>query len=98
MGRLTASLAGAEPPAVGPALQALWWLRKGGLDLGPDWQRAHEICQQHEGSPDCDRVHALAHWIEGDAANAAYWYRRAGVARGATPAEDWAAQVADLGG
>jgi hypothetical protein len=47
---------------------------------GPDWSRAHDICQAHEGEPVFDRIHALIHRIEGDDANARYWYRRAGTA------------------
>ncbi|MFO1209301.1 MAG: hypothetical protein U1E40_08770 [Amaricoccus sp.] len=89
-----------EPPAgLSAPLQALWWLRKGGLTTGPEWERAHAICQADEGTPACDRVHALAHWIEGDRPNADYWYRRAGARReGADPAEEWQRQVAALGG
>ncbi len=88
------------PPAdLSPPLQALWWLRKGGLAPGPAWETAHEICQAAEGTPAYDRVHALAHWIEGDRANSDYWYRRAGTPRaGADPAAEWERQVADLGG
>jgi hypothetical protein len=44
-------------------------------------EKAHQICQEHEGSPLYDWVHALIHRIEGDDANAAYWYRRAGRTR-----------------
>ena len=72
-----------------PPLQALWWLRKGGLVIGPEWEKAHAICQQDEGNPAYDIVHALAHWIEGDEANAGYWYRRAGVQRAATITAEW---------
>jgi LPS sulfotransferase NodH len=46
---------------------------------GPGWTRAHDICQAHEGELNFDRIHALIHRIEGDDANARYWYRRAGV-------------------
>ncbi|MDE2385718.1 MAG: hypothetical protein KGO53_13970 [Alphaproteobacteria bacterium] len=56
--------------------QALWWLQKGGLKLGPEWTKAHQLCQQDEGERAHDLVHALCHWIEGDAANRDYWYRR----------------------
>jgi hypothetical protein len=67
------SVSAAAPPAdVGPALQALWWLRKG------EWSRAHEVCQGHEGDRDCDWVHAHLHREEGDLSNAGYWYRHAG--------------------
>jgi len=57
-------------------LEALEWLQKGGLRMGPDWERAHEICQRAEGVREYDMVHALCHWIEGDTANRDYWYRR----------------------
>ncbi len=85
------------PDGLSPPLQALWWLRRGGLRMGADWERAHAICQSAEGTPAYDRVHALAHWIEGDAANSAYWYRRSGYPRAEDIESDWAAQVADLG-
>ncbi len=66
------SLSGAAPPAeVGPALQALWWAAKG------EWDSAHKVCQNHEDSDDVNWVHAYLHRKEGDAGNAAYWYRRA---------------------
>lgn len=68
-----ASMAGTAPPEdAAPALQALWWARRG------DWTRAHECVQGHEGDPDCDRVHAHLHRQEGDMSNAGWWYRRVG--------------------
>lgn len=67
------SVSAETPPAdAGPALQALWWSLRG------DWARAHECVQQHEGEPDCDRVHAHLHRQEGDLQNAGWWYRRSG--------------------
>ena len=67
------SVSAAAPPGdVGPALQALWWLRKG------DWNEAHKCVQGHEGQADCDWVHAHLHRQEGDLSNAGYWYRHAG--------------------
>ncbi len=73
------SLSDDEPPnELSEPHKALWWLRKGGLRIGPEWERAHEICQGGEGHAGHDLVHALSHRIEGDATNAAYWYRRAG--------------------
>lgn len=69
--------------------QALWWLKKGGLAMGPEWQKAHELCQMQEGDPAHDIVHALAHWIEGDEANADYWYRRARRRPADTIAAEW---------
>jgi hypothetical protein len=80
-----------------PPLQALWWLRKGGLLMGPEWQKAHTICQQDEGNPSYDIVHALAHWIEGDEANAAYWYRRAGGQKAETIEAEWERVLKVLG-
>jgi hypothetical protein len=72
-----------------PPLQALWWLREGKLAMGPEWQKAHEICQTREGDPSYDLVHALAHWIEGDEANARYWYKRVDGGRAATIEAEW---------
>lgn len=62
-------------------LASLDWLMKGNLKPGTEMEEAHEICQGHEGSPLYDWIHALVHRIEGDDANAAYWYRRAGRTR-----------------
>ncbi len=42
-----------------------------------DWHAAHRIVQD-DPSADAAWVHALLHRIEGDDANAGYWYRRAG--------------------
>lgn len=61
----------APPPELKPTLAALWHLAKG------DWDRAHEIAQDVAGA-DGAWVHAHLHRIEGDRANAAYWYRLAG--------------------
>lgn len=81
----------APPGAAKPALAALWWAKKG------DWDRAHAVVQAHEGDPDCDLVHAHLHRQEGDAANARYWYGRAGEAFAEMPLpEEWAAIVARL--
>ena len=77
--------------------QALWWLQAGGLTLGPDWEKAHQICQTREGDRAHDLVHALCHWIEGDTANRDYWYRRAGPwDRAATIGAEWQALKATL--
>lgn len=95
---IVASLDSAEPPQdLSRPLQALWWLKKGDLQLGPDWERAHAISQSAEGQKDFDWVHALAHWIEDDIGNSNYWYRRAGETRGAeTIAQEWDHIVAQL--
>ena len=42
-----------------------------------DWQAAHAIAQRDASSNGC-WAHGIAHLLEGDRANAAYWYRRAG--------------------
>ena len=83
--------AAAPPAGLGLAQQALWWCRR------QDWDRAHACVQQDEGDPACDWVHAHLHRVEGDAENAAYWYRRAGkpVATGPLEAE-WTAIAAAL--
>ncbi len=66
------SLAASEPPTGLPALaEALWWEAHG------KWERAHEIAQEVE-TLEGAWVHAYLHRREGDAANARYWYRRAG--------------------
>jgi hypothetical protein len=72
--------------------QALWWLKRGGFRPGPEWEQAHELCQRAEGERDHDLVHALVHWIEGDAGNRDYWYRRvAPWQRAATIEAEWQA-------
>ena len=81
-----ASLAAAAPPAgVSRALAALW------LDAKGDWNGAHRAAQADAGRAG-DWVHAYLHRKEGDAGNAAYWYRRAGkpVCRTSLD-EEWAA-------
>lgn len=92
MNNLVETLDASEPPKeLAPPLKALWWLKKGGLKCGPEWELAHEICQTAEGTPDYDRIHALSHWIEGDVSNAQYWYRRSGHAQATqTIADEWA--------
>ncbi|GBQ90106.1 hypothetical protein AA13595_2815 [Gluconacetobacter johannae DSM 13595] len=66
------SLAGdTPPPALPPHLRALWHDARG------EWGRAHDLVEDGATRPAC-RVHAYLHRREGDEANAAYWYRRAG--------------------
>ncbi len=86
-----ASLAVAAPPeSLGHALQALWW------DAKCDWDRAHALAQADEGGAG-DWVHAYLHRKEGDAGNAAYWYRRAGKPASRAPlAEEWSTIAAAL--
>ena len=67
-----AALSGPTPPAnAGPLLRAL------GHDANGQWSAAHAIAQEREGTEAFDRLHAYLHRKEGDAFNAAYWYRRA---------------------
>jgi hypothetical protein len=77
------SVSKARPPAgLAPALAALWW------DAKADWERAHALVMD-EGGKDCAWVHAYLHRVEGDLANARYWYGQAGKAppSGRLPAE-----------
>ena len=85
-----ATLGDPAPPAgVDPVLAALWH------DANGEWAEAHAIAQGREGTPAYDRLHAYLHRKEGDAFNAAYWYRRAGAAVYAGPLEaEWADLVA----
>ena len=48
----------------------------GSLAAG-DWAGAHRVVQD-DGSADAAWVHAHLHRVEGDLANARYWYARAG--------------------
>lgn len=57
---------------------ALDFLKASSFRPVEDWEKAHRICQMNEGAHLFDWVHALVHRIEGDDANAGYWYRRAG--------------------
>jgi hypothetical protein len=90
-GQFKRSLSGASPARdLPPALTALWWAAKA------DWSKAHEIVMDESG-PDAAWVHAYLHRVEGDLANARYWYRQAGrtPAAGALEAE-WAEIAAAL--
>jgi hypothetical protein len=46
--------------------------------LAGDWQAAHRIVQEHEEDATANWIHAVCHRMEGDLANAHYWYRRIG--------------------
>jgi hypothetical protein len=46
--------------------------------LAGDWQAAHVIVQEHEDDDLAAWIHAVVHRMEGDLANARYWYRRCG--------------------
>jgi hypothetical protein len=43
-----------------------------------DWKSAHEIVQADEDSAAACWAHGIVHLMEGDVANARYWYRKAG--------------------
>ena len=79
-----ATLAGQEPPVgLRAPLTALWY------DAHGDWEAAHRVAQDIEG-PDGAWIHAYLHRKEGDAGNAAYWYRRAGKPAAVTSLEsEW---------
>jgi hypothetical protein len=68
----------APPAQWSRALRALWHQAQG------DWHRAHQLAQE-ENDADGAWVHAHLHRAEGDAANAGYWYRRAGRSPSAAP-------------
>jgi hypothetical protein len=44
--------------------------------LEGNWQAAHRIVQDHEADPLAAWIHAVVHRMEGDVANARYWYGR----------------------
>lgn len=48
-----------------------------GLLEAGDWQGAHAIVQRDEDSPLPCWAHGIVHIMEGDLANARYWYRQA---------------------
>ncbi|MBO0752657.1 MAG: hypothetical protein J2P53_11115 [Bradyrhizobiaceae bacterium] len=60
-----------NPPADAvPLLRAVWHGLRG------EWETAHQIAQD-DTSAEGAWVHAWLHRIEGDLANARYWYRQA---------------------
>src|SRR4051812_1902957 len=82
--QLRASLtSGTPPPQLPPSLAALWHDARG------DWNAAHRVAQDVDDE-DGAWIHAYLHRKEGDASNAAYWYRRAGRAVAAESlASEW---------
>ncbi len=79
-----ASLQQDTPPSdAGQALQALWHA------ANDDWQKAHRLAQAQRDENGA-WVHAYLHRLEGNAGNAAHWYRRAGKPQPATPLDqEW---------
>jgi len=74
---------GNPPEGSGKALRAMWYQAR------DDWDQAHRLAQA-QNDADGAWVHAFLHRVEGDSANAAYWYRRAGKPPSAAPlAEEW---------
>jgi hypothetical protein len=63
--------AASPPPNLLATLRALWHDAKG------NWDAAHKVAQDIDDE-DGSWIHAYLHRKEGDAGNAAYWYRRAG--------------------
>ena len=49
-----------------------------GLAQVGDWHAAHALVQDHEEDPMADWLHAILHRIEGDRANASWWYGKIG--------------------
>ena len=75
------------PTSASPMANAIRHLEAG------DWQAAHVIVQQ-DSSTLGSWAHGIVHLMEGDLANAQYWYRRA---RRALPQADAvAAEIAAL--
>ncbi|ATQ68628.1 MULTISPECIES: hypothetical protein [Methylosinus] len=66
-----ASLGAATPPALQPALLALW------RDARGEWDLAHKCVDTRDDALSM-WAHAYLHRKEGDLGNAGYWYARAG--------------------
>jgi hypothetical protein len=84
--RFLASLETSSPPdGTAPPLRALW------LEANGDWNGAHETVQA-ETTAEAAWVYAYLHRVEGDEANAGYWYRRAAQPHCRLPlADEWTA-------
>lgn len=80
------TLSSSQPPVdLRPALTALWHDGRG------DWDAAHRTAQEIDDAEGA-WIHAYLHRKEGDAGNAAYWYRRAGKPVASTSLDaEWAA-------
>lgn len=60
-----------KPANISPHLEAMY------EDAIGNWDRAHELAQEHAGELG-NWIHAYLHRKEGDIGNAGYWYSRAG--------------------
>jgi hypothetical protein len=67
---LASARTGTPPAASVLLIRAVWHGLRG------EWDAAHHIAQD-DASAEGAWVHAWLHRIEGDVANAGYWYRRA---------------------
>lgn len=85
------SLSAGKPPVmVSVYLQSLWYDARG------DWNKAHDMIQDIQDNT-ASHIHAYLHRKEGDAANARYWYNRAGKSYpSVTLQEEWNALVKAL--
>jgi hypothetical protein len=85
-----ATLSDSEPPAVTPALRAMWHAANG------HWDEAHRIAQDITDQSGA-WVHAHLHRVEGDSGNARYWYRQADQIEAQESLEaEWSRIVAEL--
>lgn len=82
------SLSAAAPPSDTPRLVVAVW-----HGLRGDWQAAHDIAEA-DHSRDGSWVHAWLHRVEGDLANAGYWYRLAGQPRATGSTRDEGERIA----
>jgi hypothetical protein len=80
----------AVPNELSPVLQALWHEAKG------NWDEAHQLAQSQRDQVGY-WVHAHLHRVEGDDANAGYWYRRSGKPHSSAPLQsEWEEIVSAL--
>ena len=86
---LRATLTQPDPPNCIPSLvQALWYA------ANDQWDSAHRIAQ-NDASAGGAWVHAYLHRVEGDEANAGYWYNRAGKPHCRKSLDDEWAEIAE---
>ncbi len=57
------------------------------LAQAQQWDASHRIIQEYDDAFAC-QIHACLHRIEGDLANAGYWYRRANAQAATGSVED----------